>query len=194
MCKNASSQGIANSNENLWVFVFAIGNSANIDQQEKLRDKLCFIHLRKKLCVYMRWTPRHMVTWRKHEEQHYGQSQYIYLRQPGSPTQSAVNRVRGQRLLNLFRTLACFWILDMKIYFLFLFLLFRASPTAYGGSQARHLIRATAASLPHSPSNTRSLTHWVRPGIELATSKVPSRIRFHCAMRGTPMRIPWVVF
>ena len=33
------------------------------------------------------------------------------------------------------------------------FLLFRATPTAYGGSQARDRIGATAASLYHSHSN-----------------------------------------
>ena len=36
------------------------------------------------------------------------------------------------------------------------FCLFRASPTAYGGSQARGRIRAATASLHHSHSNTRS--------------------------------------
>ena len=53
-----------------------------------------------------------------------------------------------------------------------LFLLFRAAPAAYGGSQARGPIEATAVSLYHSHtksephlqptpqlSNTRSLTH-----------------------------------
>ena len=34
--------------------------------------------------------------------------------------------------------------------------LFRAAPMAYGGSQARGLIRATVAGLHQSPSNTRS--------------------------------------
>ena len=34
--------------------------------------------------------------------------------------------------------------------------LFRATPVAYGGSQARRPIRATAASLRHSHSNARS--------------------------------------
>ena len=47
---------------------------------------------------------------------------------------------------------------------------FRAAPTAYRGSQARGLIGTTAAGLLHSHSNTRSLTHWGRPGIEPATS------------------------
>ena len=59
--------------------------------------------------------------------------------------------------------------------------LFRAASVAYGGSQARGLIGASAASLHHSRqrwiwaasatytaacSNTWSLTHWSRPGIE----------------------------
>ena len=37
--------------------------------------------------------------------------------------------------------------------FLFLFLLFRAAPAAYGGSQTRGLIGATAAGLHHSHSH-----------------------------------------
>ena len=41
-------------------------------------------------------------------------------------------------------------------FFLFSFLLFRAAPEAYGASQARGLIRATAASLYHSHSNSGS--------------------------------------
>ena len=66
-------------------------------------------------------------------------------------------------------------------------MLFRATPTAYGGSLARGLIGATAAGLHHNhsnigseprlratyttaPGNTRSLTHRARPGIEPATS------------------------
>ena len=40
--------------------------------------------------------------------------------------------------------------------FSFFFLLFRATLMAYGGSQARGLIRAVAAGLPHSHSNHRS--------------------------------------
>ena len=34
--------------------------------------------------------------------------------------------------------------------------MFRAAPAAYGGSQAKGLIRATAARLRHSHSNARS--------------------------------------
>ena len=40
-------------------------------------------------------------------------------------------------------------------FFVFFFGLFRATPTAYGGSQARSLIRARAAGLRHSHSNAR---------------------------------------
>ena len=39
---------------------------------------------------------------------------------------------------------------------IYLFLLFRAGHVAYGSSQTRGLIRATAAGLYHSHSNTRS--------------------------------------
>ena len=41
----------------------------------------------------------------------------------------------------------------------FLFLVFRATPTAYGNSQARGLIGATAAGLHHSHSNVGSKPH-----------------------------------
>ena len=72
---------------------------------------------------------------------------------------------------------------DFKLlgfFFFFFFCLFRAPPTASGGSQARGLIGATAAHLCQSHSNNRSLTHWVRPGMEPATSC------FHCTRTGTP--------
>ena len=66
-------------------------------------------------------------------------------------------------------------------------LFFKASPAAYGASQARGQIRAAAAGLHHSHSNARSkphleptpqltaaparfLTHWARPGVESASS------------------------
>ena len=41
----------------------------------------------------------------------------------------------------------------------FFFFLFRATPVAYGGSQARGPIEAVAASLRHSHSNARSEPH-----------------------------------
>ena len=80
----------------------------------------------------------------------------------------------------------CFWFLFFFFFFIS-FLLFRAAPIAYGGSQARGLIRAVAAGLHHSQPlqrqiqatsatyttahiNAGSLTHWGRPGMEPATS------------------------
>ena len=56
--------------------------------------------------------------------------------------------------------------------------LFRATPEAYGGSQARGWIRAVAAgheiwamsaTYTAAQGNTRSLLHWARPGIEPAS-------------------------
>ena len=44
-------------------------------------------------------------------------------------------------------------------YFFFVFCLFRATPVANGGSQARGLIGAANASLHHSHSNARSELH-----------------------------------
>ena len=46
------------------------------------------------------------------------------------------------------------------------FLLFRATPAAYGGSQARGRIGAVASSLRHSHSNARSEPH-VQPTPQL---------------------------
>ena len=68
-------------------------------------------------------------------------------------------------------------------FILFLFVcFFRSAPTAYGGSQANQscsrwptpqpqLCQIWAASLTYATArgNARSLTHWVRPGIEPAT-------------------------
>ena len=73
------------------------------------------------------------------------------------------------------------------IYFLFFnFCLFRATPKAYEGSQARGPVGAVATGLHHSHSNegsklhlpaytrvhgnARSLTHWARPGTEPTSS------------------------
>ena len=55
-------------------------------------------------------------------------------------------------------------------FILFYFLFFSAASTAYGGSQARGQIGAIAAGIHHSHGNTRSLTHWARPGMELESS------------------------
>ena len=80
----------------------------------------------------------------------------------------------------------------VKLYLIIVFLgfsffffswLFRAASMAYGGSQARGLIRATTAGLPQqcqiqaasvtyttAHSSTGSLTHWARAGMGPATS------------------------
>ena len=82
------------------------------------------------------------------------------------------------------------WIKSLHEYFCisghfsFFFSFFKATPDASGSSQARSLIRASAAGLHHSHSNARSelqqpipvcsnarpLTHWVGPGIKPASS------------------------
>ena len=57
---------------------------------------------------------------------------------------------------------------EMKL--LSFFGLFRAVPTAYGSSQARGRIRATAATLHHSHSNSRSEPRLCPPPQLTATS------------------------
>ena len=102
-------------------------------------------------------------------------------------------RCLGLSLGSLFCSIdpnACFLLLSHWV-FLFCFVclcvfgFFRAAPVAYGGSQAMGRIRAvvpayaTARAVPDpswsvtyitAHSNTRSLTHWARPGIEPASS------------------------
>ena len=58
-----------------------------------------------------------------------------------------------------------FW---LSIFFFFFFS--RASPAAYGGSQAGAQIGAAAAGLHHSHSNPGYLTHGARPRIKPASS------------------------
>ena len=55
---------------------------------------------------------------------------------------------------------------------LFCFCLFRAVPEAYGGSQARGLIRAVAVGLHHSHSKARSEPH-LRPTPQLMATPDP---------------------
>ena len=50
------------------------------------------------------------------------------------------------------------------------FWLFRATSTAFGGSQARGQTGAVAAGLHHSHNNSGSLTPGAKPGIEPASS------------------------
>ena len=93
------------------------------------------------------------------------------------------------------------YFLFLFFFFFFLFFcLFRAAPEAYGGSQAGGLIGAAAVSLCHSHSkiqavsvtyttahsNVRSLTYWVRPVIETASSWILVRFVDHWATTGTP--------
>ena len=75
-----------------------------------------------------------------------------------------LSRTSVQFLIGLFN----FFFLDIELYILFkyfilfysiLLLLFRATTEAYGSSQARGQIGATAASLCHSHSNTGSELH-----------------------------------
>ena len=74
--------------------------------------------------------------------------------------------------------IALFFFYHIHVLFLnkLFFFFFRATPEAYGSSQARDLIRATVAGLHHSHQqhqvhgNAGSLTHWSRPGIEPTTS------------------------
>ena len=67
--------------------------------------------------------------------------------------------------------------------FFFFFVLFKAAPTAHGGSQARGLqshscqpqpqqrqIWASSVTYTTAHGNARSLTHWARPGTEPTTS------------------------
>ena len=91
---------------------------------------------------------------------------------------------------------------SLIIYFILFLLLFRATPMAYGGSQARGLNRASAASLCHRCSNTRSKLK-LRPTPSsqqcqilnpLSKTKdqthnlmVLSRIHFCCAMTEAPI-------
>ena len=58
------------------------------------------------------------------------------------------------------------------VLFCFVALFFRAAPVAYGDSQARGLIRAIAAGLHHSHSNTRSEL-CLRPTPELMATPDP---------------------
>ena len=70
--------------------------------------------------------------------------------------------------------------------FFFFCSFFRAELMTHGGSRARGPIGAIAASLHHSHSNTRSSTHWARPGIKHASSWILVGFFNHSAMKGTP--------
>ena len=67
--------------------------------------------------------------------------------------------------------------------FFFFSFYFRATPVLYGSSQAKGWTGAAAAGLRHS--NTRSLTHWSRLGIEPVSSWILVGFITHWATRGT---------
>ena len=89
----------------------------------------------------------------------------------------------------------------MVLFCFFVFCLFRATPTAPGGSQARGQVGVVAASLRHSHSNAdprcvcnlhcNSRQHQMLNALSEARDQTrnlmaPGRIHFHCATRGTP--------
>ena len=78
-----------------------------------------------------------------------------------------------------------FLIQSVNYYYFFVFCIFRATPMAYGGFQARGLIGATAAGLRHS-----SRQRWIFNPLSEARDRirnlmVPSQICFHCTTTGT---------
>ena len=90
----------------------------------------------------------------------------------------------------------------------FYFLLFRAAPEAYGGSQAKSQTGATAASLCHSHRiqdlscvcdlHHSSLQHLILNQLREAKDQtcnlmVTNRIHFRCATMGTPIFLPTYV-
>ena len=80
-------------------------------------------------------------------------------------------------LKSFFRFVLAF---SSPLFYLLLFFLFKVTLAAYRSSWARSLLGAAAASLCHSHSNARaklcsnagSLTHWLRPGIQPASSQI----------------------
>ena len=82
---------------------------------------------------------------------------------------------------------------DILSFFLpfFFFLVFRATPAAYGGPQARGLIRATATSDQSHVCKLHqsSQQHWILNPLSEARDRtcnlmVPSWIHFHCTTTG----------
>ena len=72
----------------------------------------------------------------------------------------------------IFRGLRKYNKLCLLLFFLFFSFFFRAVPLAYGNSQARGRIRATAAGLHHSQSNTGSKLH-LGPILQLMATPDP---------------------
>ena len=124
---------------------------------------------------------------------HHGAPGTVLLTQPWSPHQPSSQQynhhVRHQIPDNQ-QTLSSYTRSLLLTYFIFIFLLFRATPTAHGCSHARGRTGAAAASLGHGHSHNAGskpylqptmqllavpephLTHQVRPGIKPAASWV----------------------
>ena len=66
------------------------------------------------------------------------------------------------------------------------FCLFRAALVAYGVSQARGLIGVAAAGLHHSSRQHQILNPLSEASDRTCNLMIPSWIRFHCTMMGTP--------
>ena len=75
---------------------------------------------------------------------------------------------------------------DNHYYYYYYYLLFRVALMAYGGSQARSRIGATAASLHHSSRQCWILNPLREARDQTYNFTVPCRIRFQCATTGTP--------
>ena len=73
--------------------------------------------------------------------------------------------------------------------FFCLFCLYGAASVAYGGSQARNPIRATAAGLHHSSQQCRILNLLSEARDRTRNLMVPSQSRFHCATKGIPRSV-----
>ena len=65
---------------------------------------------------------------------------------------------------------------------------FRTTPAAYGGSQARGWIRATAAGLCHSSWQRCIFNPLSKARDRTCVLLVPGQIHFHWAMMGTPQQ------
>ena len=87
------------------------------------------------------------------------------------------------------------------VYLFLYFCLFRDTPVAYGGSQTNQScscwpmpqpqqcqIWAVSATYTTARSNTGSLTHWARTGIEPITSWFLVGFVSHCTTTGTPQQ------
>ena len=72
------------------------------------------------------------------------------------------------------------------LFFSSFFLLFRATPTAYGGSQARGQIRATASGLYQSSQQCQLLNPLSEARDQTPSLRLTSRMCFLCATTGTP--------